>query len=212
MTPTKLMYVSVCAAALFGMHAARADKVALTAGDGPGPKSGGPGCKVEYADGKATILWSECEGRSADGIRSAFWDDCHMISSFLGDAAITCRFDKPSFERFYAGVAKLQASERSPMGDPDNTAGMAMKCFSEGGAALSSVVYEFGLNNQKVIAGMRKRISSVTVHYDQKAEPNAVLKGKELVLTVRVGDDGIGSGCGWMKKGALAAFPELKDK
>ena len=174
----KLVYAVVCAATAFGVRAASADNVVFTAGSGPGPKSGGPGCTVQYADGKATIPWSECEGRSADGIRSAFWDDCHMISSFLGDAPITCRFDKPSFERHYADVAKLKASARSAAGDPDNTSGIAMKCFSEGSAAMGSVVYEFGLNNQKVIAGMRKRVTTVTVHYDQKAEPHAALKGK----------------------------------
>jgi hypothetical protein len=198
---------------LLAVRAAGADKVAFTAGGGPGPKSGGPGCTVQYADGKATIPWSECEGRSADGLRSAFWDDCHMISAFLGDAPITCRFDKPSFDRHYADVAKLKASERSAAGDPDNTAGMAMKCFSEGGAALNSVVYEFALNNPKVIAGIRKRVTTVTVRYDQKAEPSAALKGKELVLTVRVSagrESGIGSGCDWMRAGAVAAFPELK--
>ncbi len=76
---------------------------------------------------------------------------------------------------------------------------------------MSSVVYEVGSNNQKVIAGMRKGVTTVTVHYDQKAEPNAALKGKELVLTVRIAaDGGIGEGCDWMKSRALAAFPELK--
>ena len=206
----KLVYGAVCAATLFGVRAASADKVVFNAGTGPGPKADGPGCTVQYADGKATIPWSECEGRSIDGFRSAFWDDCHMISQFLDDAPITCRFDKPSFERHYADVAKQKASARSGAGDPDNTAGMAMKCFSEGGAAMSSVVYEFGLHTKPVIAEMRKKVNTVTIHYDAKAEPNAALKGKELVLTVRTGDGGIGSGCDWMRAGALTAFPALK--
>lgn len=208
----KLVSAAISAAMVCGAGAANADNVAFTAGGGPGPKSGGPGCKVMYEDGAATIPWSECEGRSIDGLRSAFWDDCAMISRFLGDAKIACRFDKPSFERHYTDVAKRKAAERSAAGDPDNTAGMAMKCFSEGGAAMGGVVQAYS-QRPKVIADMRNRIGTVTVRYDQKVEPNAKLAGKDLVLTVRVAtgrENGIGSGCAWIAAGALAAFPELK--
>ncbi|HWU88486.1 MAG TPA: hypothetical protein VN253_14465 [Kofleriaceae bacterium] len=210
MTSTRFIRAAIAAALSLVPHASRAEN--WTAGDGPGPT--GRGCRVDYDDGKASIAWRECEGRSADGIRSSFWDDCGAISRFLGDAKLSCRYDKPSFERHYAAVAKRSATLRSAAGDPANTAGMALKCWSDAGAAMGSVVEQFGTRrNGRIIAEIRSKVKTITVRYDEKTEPGAVLRGSELVLTVRTAterDSGIGSGCGWIAPGALAAFPELK--
>jgi len=202
------------ALAMLAAASARADVVNWTAGDGPGPNPNGrESCKVDY-DGKATIAWRECEGVSPGGLRSSFWSDCGAISHFLGDAKLACRYDKPSFQKHYDDVAKLKASDRSAAGDPANTAGMALKCFSDEGAAMSSVFYTFADSRKgKTMAEIRSKLKTITVHYDDKVDPNAALHGSELVLTVRTeskNGDGIGSGCGWITDGVLRAFPELK--
>lgn len=201
-----------------------AEKVSWKAGDGPGPSGTGTST-VTYDDGKAMIPWSENEGISPSGIRSGLWEECQALNSFVG-TSINCSYDKPTAQQYYNQVAKWKAPLRSQVSSPAEMLVNSLKCFTEGSAAMSSVVYDFLKHNKadpkgKALAEFQKKVKDVKIKFIVgKKAPSVELVGTTLVLNVRSGLpqgtsgslDGTGiNGCGWITNDVLRLFPALQN-
>lgn len=199
-----------------------AEKVPWKAGDGPGP-SGTSTSKVIYADKKATIPWSENEGISPSGVRSGLWDECRAINDFIG-TVINCSYDKASAQAYYNKVATWKAPLRSQVSSPAEMLVNSLKCFTEGSAAMSSVVYNYLKHEEadpkkKALKEFQSKVKDVKIVFilDNK-KPSVALNGTTLVLNVRSGlkvgnaevldDSGI-NGCGWISNDVFRIFPAL---
>lgn len=233
--PMKAFLISATMVLSLLTASAFAEKVPWKAGDGPGP-SGTGSSDVQYDDGKATIPWNENEGISPDGIRSGLWTNCQDLNNFIG-SVINCSFDKPSAQNYYNMVAKWKAPLRSQISSPADMLTNSLKCYTEGSAAMSSVVYTYLKHDKadpkkKALTEFQNKVKEINIKFidgkkgkfgskeaSEKTAPFVELVGTTLVLHIRGGMavpgaasvDGTGiNGCSWIAKDTLKIFPALK--